>query len=194
MLQNITADDISWIKSKNLLSSTTGKSYYKQRMENLTSKRKGGKKMTISPSTVVTISRIKSLILELPGPILLPVIISRWKGYLLSNNMFRGGSETALVQSMKTPMTAQEKTLFWNRCWTRQIPHKAGTVGKGCAQPPLLPHLHGHLVSSLLDPLGNTCTYSRSSSHDSYSLTSWLERFIHGLWTALDLILCNLSE
>lgn len=139
--------------------------------------------MTISPSTVVTISRIKSLILELPGPILLPVIISRWKGYLLSNNMFRGGSETALVQSMKTPMTAQEKMLFWNRCWTRQIPHKAGTVGKGCAQPPLLPHLHGHLVSSLLDPLGNTCTYSRSSSHDSYSLTSWLERFMHGLWT-----------
>ena len=33
LLHNIIADDISWIKSKNLLSSTTGKSYYKQRME-----------------------------------------------------------------------------------------------------------------------------------------------------------------
>ena len=67
VLQNITADDISWIKSKNLLSSTAGKSYYKQRMENLTSTRreKQGKKMTISLSTVVNVSRIKSLILEM---------------------------------------------------------------------------------------------------------------------------------
>lgn len=59
MLQNITADDISWIKSKNLLSSTTGKSYYKQRMENLTStQREKWKKMTISLSAVVNVSRI----------------------------------------------------------------------------------------------------------------------------------------
>lgn len=153
--------------------------------------------MTISPSTVVTISRIKSLILELPGPILLPVIISRWKGYLLSNNMFRGGSETALVQSMKTPMTAQEKTLFWNRCWTRQIPHKARTVGKGCAQPPLLPHLHGHLVSPHWPAWQHLHIFK--IKFPWLLLPDLLAWKVHA-WpldrgsTALDLILCNLSE
>lgn len=44
VLQNITADDISWIKSKNLLSSTTGKSYYKQRMEKSNEHVEWGKK------------------------------------------------------------------------------------------------------------------------------------------------------
>lgn len=111
LLQNITADDISWIKSKNLLSSTTGKSYYKQRMEksNRHVERGVKKKVTISLSRVVNVSRIKRLILEMPGHIQLSVIISRWKGYFLSNNTSRAGSEMTWVYSNGAPMTEQGK-------------------------------------------------------------------------------------
>lgn len=118
VLQNITADDISWIKSKNLLSSTTGKSYYKQRMEKSNKHvERGVKKITISLSRAVNVSKIKSLILEMPGHIQLSVIISRWKDHLLSKNTSIDGSKKALVYSMKHPWLNRKKCCPYIDAW-----------------------------------------------------------------------------
>lgn len=54
-------------------------------------------------SRAVNVSTIKSLILEMPSHIQISVMISSWKGYLLGNYMSRGGSERALLYSIKHP-------------------------------------------------------------------------------------------
>lgn len=95
--------------------------------KNLTSTwREEWKKITISLSRAVNVSKIKSLILEMPGHIQLSVIISRWKDHLLSNNTSIDGSKKALVYSMKHPWLNRKKMLSLYRCLASKFPNKPG--------------------------------------------------------------------
>lgn len=86
--------------------------------KNLTSTwREEWKKITISLSRAVNVSKIKSLILEMPGHIQLSVIISRWKDHLLSNNTSIDGSKKALVYNTKHPWLNRKKCCPYIDAW-----------------------------------------------------------------------------
>lgn len=110
MLQNITADDISWIKSKNLLSSTTGKSYYKQRMEKSQKhvERRVEKKICNFSTSCECFQDQKLNFRNTQSHSTISYTL-KMERLFAKHNMSRGGSQMALVYSMKHPRLNREK-------------------------------------------------------------------------------------
>lgn len=102
------------------------------------------KKKTISLSRAVNVPRMEILIWEMPGPIQLSVLISRWKGYFLSHNTSRAGSVMALLYGDGMPMT--ERAVFIQRPGKANSQSNPRQQRKARAWLPLLPHLCAYLV------------------------------------------------